>query len=77
VLLVRYDPNVVQVPISRGENGGRTLPHKNVVKELVKLGAWSGQAQSYHLPPAHVAGLKSAILVQAGPGGAIVSAARI
>ena len=27
VWLVRYDPNVVEVPIARGENTGRTLPH--------------------------------------------------
>src|SRR5271156_5207513 len=39
VLLVRYDPNIVQIPIQRGENGGKTLPHKNVVKELVALGS--------------------------------------
>jgi len=26
VWLVRYDPNIVQVPVARGENGGRTLP---------------------------------------------------
>ena len=64
VLLVRYDPNIVQIPIRRGENGGKTLPHKNVVKELVVLGAWSGKSQSYTLPPARVAGLKAAVLVQ-------------
>ena len=58
------------MPIKRGENGGRTLPHKNVVKELVKLGAWSGQARAFTLPSASAATLKTAILVQAGPGGA-------
>ena len=76
VLLVRYDPNIVQVPIRRGENGGKTLPHRNVVKELVSLGAWTGEARAYSLPAAR-AGLKTAILVQAGPGGPILGAARI
>jgi hypothetical protein len=76
VLLVRYDPNIVQVPIQRGENGGKTLPHKNVVKALIRLGAWSGSAQSFSLP-AEPLGLKSAVLVQDGPGGAIVAAARL
>ncbi len=52
IWLVRFDPNIVQVPIARGENGGSTLPHKNVVKALVKLGDWSGKAQSYRLPKA-------------------------
>ena len=39
---MRYDPNVVQVPIKRGENTGKTLPHKNVVRELTRLGDWTG-----------------------------------
>jgi hypothetical protein len=76
VLLVRYDPNVVQVPIQRGENGGKTLPHRNVVKSLIKLGAWSGAAQTYDAP-AGPAGQKSALLVQDGPGGPILAAARL
>lgn len=77
VLLVRYDPNIVQVPIRRGENGGKTLPHKNVVRELAKLGAWSGKSQTYVLPAARVAGLKTAILVQERTGGHILAAARL
>lgn len=75
IWLVRYDPNIVQVPIARGENGGRTLPHKNVVKELVKLGDWSGTPASYEMPRSANAEWRDAILVQAGPGGSIVSAA--
>jgi hypothetical protein len=75
VWLVRYDPNVVQVAIARGENGGRTLPHKNVVKELVKLGEWTGQPRTYPVPQAVQNGLREAVLVQAGPGGAIIAAA--
>ena len=46
VWLVRYDPRIVQVAIRRGENGGRTLPHRNVVRELVRLGGWNGQADA-------------------------------
>ena len=76
VWLVRYDPNVVQVAIARGENGGRTLPHKNVVHELVKLGTWSGRQQTYVVPTASRSGLRQAILLQQGPGGAILAAAR-
>lgn len=77
ILLVRYDPNVVQVPILRGENGGKTLPHKNVVKALINLGSWSGRSQAYRLPPIGADRLKSAVLVQEGPGGAILAAARL
>jgi len=77
VWLVRYDPGIIQVPIRRGENGGKTLPHRNVVRELVKLGDWSGARRDYVLPRAGQANLKSAILVQQGRGGAIIAAARL
>ena len=50
VWLVRYDPRTVQVPIQRGENSGRTLPHRNVVRQLLDLGSWTGQAVTYALP---------------------------
>jgi hypothetical protein len=76
VWLVRFDPNIENVPIARGENGGLTLPHKDVVKELVKLGEWNGKEASYALPAAKAGGLREAVLVQQGPGGAIVAAAR-
>jgi hypothetical protein len=76
VILVRYDPRVIQVAIQRGENGGRTLPHRNVVRQVARLGVWNGGAETYRLPAADQPGLKTAILVQAGPGGAILAAAR-
>lgn len=76
VWLVRYDPRVVQVPIKRGENGGKTLPHRNVVRELVRVGAWSGAAGRLALPPAADPNLTTAILVQLPAGGPILAAAR-
>jgi hypothetical protein len=75
VLLVRYDPNIIDVPIRRGENGGKTLPHRNVVREVAVLGDWNGGAHAYALPAPSRPGLKSAVLVQAGPGGPILAAA--
>ena len=76
VWLVRYDPDIEQVPITRGENGGRTLPHWNVVKELIKLGSWSGTTKIYPIPQATPGRLRVAVLVQQGPGGVILAAAR-
>jgi hypothetical protein len=76
VWLVGYDPRTVQVPIRAGENNGRTLPHRNVVRQLVLLGSWSGKAANY-TAPATPAGLKRAILVQSGTGGPIVAATRL
>ncbi len=73
VWLVRYDPRTVQVPIKGGENGGRTLPHRNVVHELVCLGRWSGKAATYTLPAATDANYRTAILVQGASGGRIIA----
>lgn len=75
VWLVRFDPNIVQVPVARGENGGRTLPHKNVVHELVRLGGWGGAAKHFDLPDTAAGGMKTAILVQSAYGGGIIAAA--
>lgn len=76
VWLVRYDPAAIEVKITRGENDGRTLPHRNIVKQLVRLGAWNGAAASFTVPPAPAPGLLTATLVQAARGGPILAAAR-
>jgi hypothetical protein len=76
VWLVRYDPGVVMVPVARGENAGRTLPHRHVVRELVELGPWTGQTRAWRLPPPSRPGLATAVLVQAGPGGPILAAGK-
>ncbi len=74
VLLVRYDPATVQVPIRRGENAGETLPHRNVVVQVVRLGTWLGQAANFQLPAAPRAGLTSAVLLQSAGAGPILAA---
>lgn len=76
ILIVRYDPRTIEVVIRAGENGGRTIPHRDIVRQLVRIGHWDGSAQALKLPPG-VPGLKSAVLVQAGSGGPILSAVKI
>ncbi len=73
VWLVRYDPRTIEVSVARGENEGVTLPHRNVVRELTRLGAWSGAAATYPISPTP-AGLLTAVLVQKPHGGAILAA---
>jgi hypothetical protein len=77
VWLVRYDPRSNQVPIRAGENGGRTLPHKNIVRSLHLLGKWNGGAAAFAVPAVPNGIYRSAVLVQDGPGGAILAARRI
>jgi hypothetical protein len=77
VWLVRYDPRVQLVAIRRGENGGKTLPHRDIVRQFVRLGGWFGAARSFPLPRAASPGLKTAILVQTATGGPILAAAKL
>ncbi len=76
VWLVRYDPHVVEVAVRRGENAGRTLPHKDVVREMVLLGRWRGLAETLPLPEGGEGALADAVLVQTGGAGPILAAAR-
>jgi hypothetical protein len=76
IWLVRYDPRIVQVPVQRGENTGRTLPHTNVVRQFVRLGAYNGQAVTMSLPSSTQANLRTAILIQRAGGGPIVAAVK-
>jgi hypothetical protein len=77
VWLVRYDPRVQNVDISAGENSGVLLAHRNIVRALVRLGGWSGAAQSYALPGSGDPAWRTAILVQRSNAGPILAAAKL
>jgi len=77
VWLVRYDPRVHNVPIRAGENEGRTLPHKNIVRALDRLGRWTGAPASFAIPDSPDPVYRSAVIVQQGRGGPIIAARRI
>jgi hypothetical protein len=74
IWLVYFDPGTIPVAIRAGENGGRTVPHRDIVRELKLLGRWSGERQTITLPSAPT-GLRSAVLVQVQSGGPILAAA--
>lgn len=74
VWLAEYEPAVIEVPVGRGENAGRVLPHARVVRRLERLGAWNGTRARFPRPEA-APGLRAAILVQAPAGGPILAAA--
>jgi hypothetical protein len=76
VWLARYIPRTVEVAIPRGENAGHTLPYKDVVREMVLIGRWHGDAAMFPLPGASAAGLAEAAIVQAAGAGPILAAAR-
>jgi hypothetical protein len=73
--------SAAKVPITRGENAGRTIEYYNVVREIRPVGMWGGEAVSITLPEDEIMadGVDAcAILVQedlpSGPG-AVIGAA--
>jgi hypothetical protein len=72
VWMVRYDPRELTVTPKRGDNRGEPVVHRNVVRQLARLGAWSGRPTLYRTPKSTEDGLKTVILVQAARGGKII-----
>jgi hypothetical protein len=77
VLLVTFDkPHLTE--IRRGENRGKTLKNSNVVRELVKIGAWSGKSSKFDIPLDGKEGDGGcAVLLQKPNQGPILAAAKL
>lgn len=76
VWVVDYDPRALAVPIGAGENTGRTLVHRNIVKRLTPLGAWTGKPATFAVDrPAK--GLARVLIVQQDAGGPILAARKV
>jgi hypothetical protein len=75
--LVKFTPSV-EVAIPRGENSGRKISYHNVVRELVAVGQWRGEASTSKLSKDVLSGCTPgtcAILLQQGGTGSILGAA--
>lgn len=68
VWFVRYQAGTQDVVVKRGDNKGQTIAAHNVVRQLVRLGGWSGRAVVYRVPPTDDLTLTAAVLVQAKSG---------
>lgn len=73
VWLIRYDPRDQDVAVKTGDNRGQTISHKNVVREVKRLGAWRGRPTAYRLGTSAEEGLKSVLIVQAPNGGRVLA----
>lgn len=76
VWLVRYDPQQQDVRVKSGDNKGKLVSQRNVVRELVKLGRVSNRAHTFPLPKRSADGLKTVVLVQGVRGGPILGLAQ-
>jgi hypothetical protein len=68
----------VKVPISRGENQGRTIVYSNVVNRMMPIGTWDGAEMVVRLDHRSFmqgAADRCAVILQQGHGGPIVGAA--
>lgn len=77
VWLVLYD-RAHETPVKRGENAGRTIRNSNVVRAIVPIGRWSGEATAMviDVTPAQTAGRDAcAVIVQHGETGPVLGAA--
>lgn len=69
IWLATYDPGPLMVRIRAGENRGRIVTHYNVVRRLLRVGGWSGQALTLDDQSCWP---RCALLIQAPRGGAML-----
>ncbi|KAH8900082.1 DUF1223-domain-containing protein [Thozetella sp. PMI_491] len=80
ILVVTYDPQVQTVKVGKGPNKGKKLNNRNIVREVTRMGEWTGGNLVLPLPTPRSAmdpALQAVVLVQAGQGGPIVGAVNI
>ena len=75
VVAVIYRPGLQTVEIGSGDNRGQTVRQVNVVRAVRSLGAWTGRAGLYALPPGVSPDEAVAVLVQARSDRRILTAA--
>jgi hypothetical protein len=73
VWLIRYDPREREVAVRAGENRGKTIEHRNVVRQIVRLGAWRGRPVLFRAPAQAEEGLETVVVVQGAEGGRIIA----
>lgn len=76
IYVAAVDPAVI-VKIKRGENHGRKITYHNVVRSLMPVGMWTGEATTIRLRRKDVlaaGGKRCAVLLQTANAGAILAA---
>ena len=76
IWVVQYEPGEQTRQIESGRNAGLRMTHFNMVRAVEKLADWQGGEASLVLPDT-AEGLDAVVLIQDGPGGRLLSAARL
>lgn len=69
---------LANVPVQRGENEGKTLTYTNIVRELIPVGTWKGEAMNLQLARTAIMRPETEaciVLLQEGKAGPILGAA--
>ncbi|KIW99728.1 uncharacterized protein Z518_11141 [Rhinocladiella mackenziei CBS 650.93] len=77
VFIIQYDPQLQTVKVGKGPNKGKKVPHRNVVKGLMRIGEWRGGITSVPLPNMKNDGSERVAIVQGGVGGPIIAALKL
>ncbi|KAI1112673.1 thioredoxin-like protein [Nemania sp. NC0429] len=80
VLIVVYEDKTELIKVGKGPNKGKKVPHKNIVKEIVKIGEWTGGDMIYDLPVSRAQmdpGTAAVAIVQEPISGPIVAVSKI
>ena len=75
VVMVTYRPGPQTVTVERGDNRGQTVRHLNVVRDIRKLGDWTGRPLLLALPETREEGEAIVVLLQAKADRRILNAA--
>ncbi|KAI8631939.1 thioredoxin-like protein [Xylariaceae sp. FL1651] len=80
VLVIVYEDSSETIKIAKGPNKGKKVVHKNVVKDIAKIGEWEGGDLVLPLPmsPAQMApGTAAVAIVQEAMGGPVIAVCKI
>lgn len=75
VVAVIYRPGAQVVTVEGGDNRGQAVRHVNVVRDVVRLGDWSGRSALFTLPASRQPGEALAVMVQSKADRRILNAA--
>lgn len=75
VVAVLYRPGLQTVEVRGGDNRGQAVPHVNVVREVRRLGDWTGRPALFPLPADAADGDGLVVLLQAKDDRRILSSA--
>ena len=80
IYLVNYDPKTEVVKLGKGPNKGKKITHRNLVKEIIKIGDWIGGNLTIALPDMIQmigTGWETVAIVQGSMGGPIVASRKV